>query len=106
MLIFKSIIKQLCIFLLISLGLLMKYKKIEKITLLFAFFIFTYLAAMVVIYTLSPHDLSWHLNTSIKSTMLPIKVCIFFHVNLLAAFIKNFKKKLILIDDRLFKYEK
>jgi hypothetical protein len=91
-LIFKSIIKQLWIFLLIPLGLLVKYKKIEKITLLFACFIFTYLAAMVVIYILSPHNLSWHLNTSIKRTMLPIKVCIFSMLIYLQFSLKSFKK--------------
>ena len=91
-LIFKSIIKQLWIFLLISLGLLVKYKKIEKITLLFAYFIFTYLAAMVVIYILSPHDLGWHLNASIKRTMLPIKVCIFSMLIYLQFSFKSFFK--------------
>lgn len=75
-LILKNIIKQLWIFLLISLGFLMNYKKIEKITLVFLFFILAYVGAIFIIYMLSPHDLNWHLHTSIKRTMLPIKVCI------------------------------
>lgn len=75
-LILKNIIKQLWVFLLISLGFLMNYKKIEKITLVFLFFILAYLGAIFIIYMLSPHDLNWHLHTSIKRTMLPIKVCI------------------------------
>ena len=75
-LIVKKIFKQLWFVLLISLGLLMRYKKLEKITLLFICFITAYLAAIFIVYVLTPYDLNWHLNTSIKRTMLPIKVSI------------------------------
>jgi hypothetical protein len=91
-LIFKSIFKQLWIFLLISVGLLMKYKKIEKITLVFLFFIFSYLAAIFIIYMLSPYELSWHLNTSIKRTMLPVKVSILSMLIFLQFSFKSFFK--------------
>ncbi len=91
-LIFKSIFKQLWVFLLISVGLLMKYKKIEKITLVFLFFIFSYLAAIFIIYMLSPYELSWHLNTSIKRTMLPVKVSILSMLIFLQFSFKSFFK--------------
>ena len=91
-LIVKKIFMKLWIFLLISLGLLVKYKKIEKVTLIFAFFIFIYLAGIFIIYMITPHDLGWHLNTSISRTLLPIKVCIFSMLIYLQFSLKSFFK--------------
>lgn len=88
----KAILQKLWLALLISLGLMMMYKKIEKITLVFLFFILAYITAIFIIYLLSPHDLNWHLNTSIGRTMLPIKVSILSMLIYLQFSFKSFLK--------------
>lgn len=51
-------------------------KKFKDKTFIFLFFIllisFFYLSFLYLIYLMSPHDLNWHLNTSIHRTVLPI----------------------------------
>jgi hypothetical protein len=93
MLIFKKVIKQLWFFFLIFFGLLIKSKKIEKITLIFTCFILTYLAAIFLVYMCSPYDLNWHLKTSIRRTMLPISVSILTMLIYLQFSFKSYIKK-------------
>ncbi len=92
-LIIKKVMKQLWFFFLIFFGLLIKSKKIEKITLIFTCFILTYLAAIFLVYMCSPYDLNWHLKTSIKRTMLPISVSILTMLIYLQFSFKSFIKK-------------
>ena len=52
-----------------------KFLPVEMIPAVFAAFI--YCIGMIVVYLMTPYDLSWHLHFSIQRTLLPVIYCLY-----------------------------
>jgi hypothetical protein len=76
LLIIKKIIRQSGIYLLVLSVFLFKYKNIKN-NFIAVFFILIYLSGIFIIYTITPYDLNWHLNTSADRVLLSVNLSMF-----------------------------